>query len=1010
MKITSFSIKRPVTIFMAIITILMFGVVSFFKLNVDMLPSFNLPMLMVVTSYPGAGPSEIESIITDPFESILLTTTNIENINSVSSEGSSMIMLEFKEDTDMDFASIEVREKIDMIKPLLPSEASAPTVMKMNPNMMPIMNFGISVEGKDLSQLSSYANDVLAPALKRVNGVAKVDLTGTSFDEVKIILNPDKLASFGINESALLNIIRSENMDIPGGTIKEGDYDVLVRTSNKFKSINDIKNIFIPTQSGDVVQLKDIANVSLAPKEKTSFSKINGKDSLIVSIQKESTANSVKVSARINDAINKLQKENKSLSVVPLFDQAEFINLSLNAVKTNAIIGAILAILIILFFLKDIKTTLIMALSIPISIISTFVLMYFTNMTLNMISLGGIALGIGMLVDNSIVVIENISRLKKNGLSSIDSAIYGTKEVASAITASTLTTICVFLPIVFVDGIAATIFKEMALTVTFSLISSLLVAFTLVPLLASRLINDNSFKSENKLVLKLKDTYSNILAFSLNNKKYILGILIFSIVLGVFSFTQSGIEFFPTTDQGIVYVDVTSPKGSSTDVINSNGENVIEKIGKIKEVKTTSLSVSDSDSTATIMLVLDDIDNRDKSDSDIVSIVREKVKDIPGVEINVNSANSMMTSSMSSSPISITVSGNEFETLEKISNDIIDKISKVEGAIDIKLNNEKSSQEINIKVDKQKAAKYGITNSMVAQIVNQRIQSSKITSFTVEGKTFDVTSFTDSTNQPTLYDLDNINIYTQTGQKVALSDIATISRSDSYESINRTNQSRTMTISANLNNRSLGRVVSDMEKALENYKLPDGYTISFGGESEQMKEAFSSLLLALILSIALVYMVMASQFESLLSPFIIMFTVPLAFIGALIALYLFNVSISIPAMIGFVVLTGIIVNNGIVLVDLINRLKSEGKSTYDAILIAGPTRLQPILMTALTTILGLLPMALGIGEGAELQLPLAVTVCGGLIFATALTLIVVPVVYSSLDNIKNKLINIFKRK
>ena len=703
MKITSFSIKRPVTIFMAIITILMFGVVSFFKLNVDMLPSFNLPMLMVVTSYPGAGPSEIESIITDPFESILLTTTNIENINSVSSEGSSMIMLEFKEDTDMDFASIEVREKIDMIKPLLPSEASAPTVMKMNPNMMPIMNFGISVEGKDLSQLSSYANDVLAPALKRVNGVAKVDLTGTSFDEVKIILNPDKLASFGINESALLNIIRSENMDIPGGTIKEGDYDVLVRTSNKFKSINDIKNIFIPTQSGDVVQLKDIANVSLAPKEKTSFSKINGKDSLIVSIQKESTANSVKVSARINDAINKLQKENKSLSVVPLFDQAEFINLSLNAVKTNAIIGAILAILIILFFLKDIKTTLIMALSIPISIISTFVLMYFTNMTLNMISLGGIALGIRMLVDNSIVVIENISRLKKNGLSSIDCAIYGTKEVASAITASTLTTICVFLPIVFVDGIAATIFKEMALTVTFSLISSLLVAFTLVPLLASRLINDNSFKSENKLVLKLKDTYSNILAFSLNNKKYILGILIFSIVLGVFSFTQSGIEFFPTTDQGIVYVDVTSPKGSSTDVINSNGENVIEKIGKIKEVKTTSLSVSDSDSTATIMLVLDDIDNRDKSDSDIVSIVREKVKDIPGVEINVNSANSMMTSSMSSSPISITVSGNEFETLEKISNDIIDKISKVEGAIDIKLNNEKSSQEINIKVDKTKS-------------------------------------------------------------------------------------------------------------------------------------------------------------------------------------------------------------------------------------------------------------------------------------------------------------------
>lgn len=1003
MKITSFSIKRPVTIFMSIVTILMFGIVSFFKLNVDMLPSFNLPMLMIMTSYPGAGPSEIESIITDPFESILLTTTNIENVNSISSEGSSMVMLEFKDGTDMDFASIEVREKIDMIKSMLPSDASDPTIIKMNPNMMPIMNFGISVEGKDLSQLSSYADDVLAPTLKRINGVAKVDLMGTSFDEVKIIINPDKLSSFGISESTLLNLIRSENLDIPGGTIKEGDYDVFVRTSNKFKSVDDIKNIFIPTQNGDIVQLKDIATIKLEPKEKTSFSKINGKDSLIVSVQKESTANSVKVSSRINDALNQLQKGNESLSIIPIFDQAEFINLSLNAVKTNAIIGAILAILIILFFLKDIKATLVMALSIPISIIATFVLMYFTNMTLNMISLGGIALGIGMLLDNSIVVIENISRLKKLGLSSFDAAIYGTKEVASAIIASTLTTICVFLPIIFVDGIAATIFKEMALTVTFSLISSLLVAFTLVPLLASRLINDKSFKSENKLVLKLKDMYSKILEWSLSSKKSVLGVLLFSIILAVFSLTQSGIEFFPSADQGIVYVDVISPKGTNTDIVSNNGEKVISKIGKIKEVKTTALSVSDSNSTATIMLVLNDIDNRDKSDNDIASLVRKKVRDIPGVEVNVNSPNSMMNSSMSSSPISITISGHEFETLEKISNDIIKKISKVEGTVDVKLDNEKSSQEINIKVDKQKAAKYGITNAMIAQVVNQSVISSKVTSFTVEGKTYDVTAFNSSTNQPTLYDLDNINIFTQNGQKVALSDIATMTRSQGYESINRSNQSRTITISANLDNRSLGRVISDIEKSLKDYKLPDGYSISFGGESEQMKEAFSNLLLALVLSIALVYMVMASQFESLLSPFIIMFTVPLAFVGALIALYIFNISISIPAMIGFVVLTGIIVNNGIVLVDLINRLKTEGKSTYDAILIAGPTRLQPILMTALTTILGLLPMAMGIGEGAELQLPLAITVCGGLVFSTSLTLIVIPVVYSSLDSINVKI-------
>lgn len=1002
MNLTSFSIKRPVTIFMSIIAVLMFGIVSFTKLNVDMLPSFNLPMLMIMTNYPGAGPEEIESLVTDPFESILLTTSNIENINSVSSEGSSMIMLEFKDGTDMDFASIEVREKIDMVKSILPSEATSPTIMKLNPNMMPIMNLGISIKNKDISSLSSWTEDVLTPTLKRIDGVATIDTMGASSDEVKIVLNPDKLISFGINISQLMNIIRGENINIPGGTIKEGDLDILVRTSNQFKSVADIENIFIPTQNGEVVKLKDVASVKLIPKSRTSFSKINGKDSLIIAVQKESTANTVKLSKEIHKELDNLKKKNKSLQITPIFDQAEFINLSLNTVKTNAIVGAILAILVLLFFLKDLKTTLIMAISIPISVIATFVSIYFANMTLNMISLGGMALGIGMLVDNSIVVIENIARLKKLGFSSYDAAIQGTKEVASAISASTLTTICVFLPIVFVEGIAATIFKEMALTVTFALLSSLLVAFTLVPLLASRLITDESFNKENKFVNNIRYRYKNVLNWALNNKIYVGAILLLSLALGVLSFTGIGKEFFPTSDQGIVYVDATLPKGTNTNVVNETSEYIIKKIGKVDEVETTALSISDSSSTANIMLVLKESSQREKSDAEVANIIRSKIKDIPGVEIKVNSANSMMSSS--SAPISITVSGYEFKTLEKISNDVINKISNVKGAIDIKIANEKDAQEIKVVVDKEKAAKYSITSQMVAQVVNQKLQSSKISSFTVEGKTYDVSIYSNDSSSSTLYDIENVNIFTQSGEKVPLTEIASLQRGESYHSIERKNQNRTMTISANIDNRSLGEVVDDMKKELTDLKLPNGYSISFGGEVAQMEEAFGSLFLALILSIALVYMVMAAQFESLFSPFIIMFTVPLAFIGALISLFIVNIPLSIPAMIGFVVLTGIIVNNGIVLVDLINRLKSEGKSTVDAILIAGPTRLQPILMTTLTTILGLLPMALGIGEGAELQLPLAITVTGGLLFATALTLIVVPVVYYVFDNIKTKLI------
>ena len=1006
MKLTKFSIKRPVTIFMFIITILMFGFVSLFKLNIDMLPSFNLPMLMVMTNYQGAGPEEIESLISQPLESVLLTTSNVENIQSVSSEGSSMVMIEFAENTDMDFASLEIREKVDMIKPMLPESASSPMIMKLNPSMMPIMNIGISMKDKDLSSLSSFTNATISPSLERVEGVAKIDSMGAVADEVKIVLNPDKLASFGINQNQLIATIRGENLNIPGGVIKEGDYDLLVRTSSTFKSVDDIKNIPILTTNNEVVHLGNVADVTVAPKEITSYSKINGKDALILAIQKESNANTVKVSQSVNKQIEKLQKEHPDLEITTIFDQAEFINLSLNAVKTNAIVGAILAVIVLLFFLKDLRTTLVMAISIPISIVATFVCMYFSNMTLNVISLGGMALGVGMLVDNSIVVIENISRLKKQGLSSIDASIQGTGEVASAITSSTLTTVSVFLPILFVEGIAATIFKEMALTVTFALICSLIVSFTLVPLLASRLISDSSYSKENKLVNKVKDIYSNVLHWALDNKKYVTLLLVLSLVFGGLSLTKTGFEFFPASDQGIVYIDVILPDGSNLEAVQTLGEEVLDKVDGIKEIETSSISVSDSSSTASISLVLKPKSGRKRSDVEVAKELRNKTKDIAGAKINVKSASSMMSMS-TGSPVSITISGHEFETLDKISKDLVNIISKVDGAIDVKSNNERSASEIRVNINKEKAAKYGINTQMIAQLVSQNLKGTTISNFTVEGKTFDITVYNDQSINSTLSSLKNISVFSPTGQKIPISELVEFTRGEGYSSIERKNQSRTMTVGASVNDRSLGDVVSDIEKELKNYKLPDGYTITFGGEVEQMQESFATLGLALVLAIALVYMVMAAQFESLLNPFIIMFTVPLAFVGGILALFIFNISISMPAMIGFVILTGIIVNNGIVLVDLINTLKLNGKSTKDAILIAGPTRLQPILMTTLTTVLGLLPMALGIGEGAEMQLPLAVSVTGGLIFSTLLTLIVVPVVYLKLDEIKSK---IYKNK
>ncbi|MGL5766592.1 MAG: efflux RND transporter permease subunit [Sarcina sp.] len=1000
MKITSFSIKRPVTVFMGVLIVIMFGIVSYFKLNIDMLPSFNLPMLMLMTQYNGVGPSEIENLVTIPMEGVVGTVSNVKSVKSISGDGTSMLMIQFVDGTDMDFASLEIREKIDMISKILPEDVSKPIIIKMDPNMMPIMSFAVNFEGKDIAELSNFADKTLKPMIERLEGVASIDIMGASENQVKIVIDPDKLAASGLDMNNVMMALKSDNMNLPIGNIVEGSYDILVRAIAEVKSLEDIEDILLTNRTGETFKLKDVADIKMGATKKDDFARLDGKDALIFSVKKESTANTVEVSKKLKVELDKIEEEIKGLNSTIVLDQAEFVEFAIDSVKMNAIIGAILAVLIIFIFLKDIRSTLVMAISIPISVIATFIMVYFAGFTLNMISLGGIALGVGMLVDNSIVVIENIHRLRKEGKNSMIAAIDGTKEVAMAITASTITSICVFLPIVFVEGMASEIFREMAFSVAFSLISSLIVSFTLVPLLAAKLFNNEVEFKENKILERIKKFYLKVLIWSLDHKKYIIGMLIGVVFIGGIMFTNIGMELFPSADQGVVSVKVITPKGLNVNNINEITDEVVQRLKKIEDVKQYAVIVNSEGANITVMLN----DNRKISDKEVAKKIREATNSIAGAKIEATAMSGVI--STGSSPIAIKISGDNFDILNRITNELTKIMENINGVVDIKSSNEESLEELKIIVDKEKAAKYGLNNLTISQAIQTSFRGININKVEIEDKKYDINISTNLSYNATYSDLENIMIDTVSGSRIPLIEIAKIERGAGYTKISREDDFRTITINASLDGVALNDAVKQIQKASENINLPNGYKITYGGEVEQMIDAFTQLLLAMIVAILLVYMVMAAQFESLFSPFIIMFTIPLAFIGAIFLLFITNVSIGITAMIGFIMLSGIIVNNGIVLIDYINKLKGEGLSTREAILKTGPIRLQPILMTALTTIMGLIPMAIGLGKGAELQLPLALTVIGGLLVSTILTLLIIPVIYAILDGTRAK----FSRK
>ncbi|SET59112.1 hydrophobic/amphiphilic exporter-1, HAE1 family [Natronincola peptidivorans] len=1025
MKISDIAIKRPVSVIMLVMMIIVLGAVSFMGLNLDFFPDIAFPMAVVITEYDGVGPQEIETIITRPVEQVMGTVDNFKSVSSVSSNGMSMVMVEFTQGTNMDYAALQMRESVDMVKGMWPNEVRNPMIFQYDMSMIPIIQFGMSY-GDDLAGLKTLAEDHVRDRLERINGVAAVDIYGGLEDEIKISIIPHKMQGYDLSLNQVSQALRMENLSRPGGLLTEGKYQYTVRTTGEFDTIDEIRNLPIATSRG-IIRLSDIAEVTQGYKDAYVNATMNGDPTVLVQIRKQSGFNTVRVSDSINDELDLIKEELSDVEFRTIFDQADFVKESLGSVTRNAFAGGILAIFVLLIFLKNIRTTFIVGAAIPISIITTFILIYFSGITLNMMSLGGLALGIGMLVDSAIVVLESIFRYREEGYSRIDAAREGSKEVAMAVTASTMTTVAVFLPIAFIrDNMAIEMFRELALTVAFSLLASLVISLTLVPMLASKIlkIDRNGDKTKrtplaiigrgfDKLMKRVEIKYEGLLSWSIGHRKTIVTGTLILFVLSIGMATLfTGAEFFPDADEGMFTVSIELPKGYTLEETSKIAAAVGERVQEFPELDYLFvLEGDDGDpSAAVIYASFGSRLDRDKGIEELLDEVRDKLQGIAGAKIGVQKFD-MMQMGAGGSPITVNIKGDDLETLESLAEVVVDEVSLVPGTREVSSSIQQTVPEAQVKINRDKASQYGVSTYTLAETIQTAIMGQTVTRYRVSGEEIDVSLRFHEGWRSELSDLQKIYVTSPMGQQIPLQELADIYYGEAPASISRDNQVRQVTVTGDISGRDSRSVFVDIQNRINAMNVPNGYEVTLGGENEEMIAAAKAFALALILAILLVYMIMASQFESLLHPFIIMFTVPLAFIGIALAMSITRKPFSVPAFTGIIMLTGIVVNNAIVLVDYINTLRKRGMERAEAIRKAGPIRLRPILMTSLTTVLGLIPLALGIGEGAEQQAPMAITVIGGLSFATLLTLVFIPVVYTLFDDFKNWAVRkILKRK
>lgn len=1006
---------------MACVMIAIFGVIGFGKLPLALMPDIELPMAVVYSTYTGAGPQEVESLVTRTLESACASVSGMEELQSVSSEGSSIVMVTFADGTNMDNALVDMREKIDMIKGYLPDGASAPMVMSINVDALPVVQIGLV--GDSLSNLQSIAEDTISPALERIDGVASVDILGGYAEEVAVETYGERLAGYGLSISYISQILSAENIALPAGSVDNGANTITVRTDGGFSSVDDVKNCLIPLPTGGTVRLGEVADVYLKPQEQSTIAKVDGEPCVILSVNKQSGVNTVQAAENVKKALDTLTEEHAGLDWTLLMDQSDFIDLAVDTAIVNILLGVLLAALVLLVFLRSWGATAAISLAMPLCIVTVFLVMQVLHITMNMMSLGGIAMGVGMIVDNSIVVLENIFHYKADGYSHYDACTQGTGEVALSISASTLTTVAVFLPLGLTDGIVGMLFYDFCLTICVLMLASLVVALTIVPLLCYGLLRreQNNLRDTAEAMeaasgkkrfdmRRMDKGYRKTLGFFITHRG--TAMLITAALMAVFGISVfvAGFEMIPNIDQSVVSVNIALPTGSELNEAQRVSERVVdiavETVPELDSIYYSTggglLSTSGGDS-ASVTLNLVSVDERERSADEIAKKLRRDVADIAGAEISVSSAGMMDMSALTGSAVSLTLSGNDNELLNETAEKLSAEIAKIPDAIDVKTSASEQVPEVNITLKRDVASQYGFTAATVGSAVRSQLTGSSATTLKMNGEEISVVVRGDADSGKSLDALKSAPIETPLGTSVPLSMIADVSVDLAPQSITRVNQSRTITVTGSSASDDSVGMAKAVEDVLDGFTLPEGIRLEVEGENAEMLDAYEDLGYALLVALGLIFFVLASQFESFLMPVIIMMILPVGLLGSLSLLPFFGMKVSMLAFVGVIMLSGVVVNSSIVLVDYIKIRRSRGEEKNEAILNACPRRVRPVLMTTLTTILGLLPMALGYGEGAELLQPMAIVMMTGLVVSTVVTLLFTPVYYSLLDSLDARL-------
>lgn len=1034
MGISKVCVKRPVATIMAILIFMSFGILGMATLKMDLMPNMNIPIALVFTSYDGAGPEEIEKLVTKPIEKAVSSVSGLDEMTSTSSNGMSMVMIQFTTDKNIDSAAQDLREKVDLIKSTLPDDAGDPMIMQIDINSMAGIYMSASVEGKDASEVKKMIEDEIVPRLERVNGVGSVSVMGGSDTEIRVVLDQDKIRGYGLSESGISGIIASENLNTPLGDIKQGKKNLTLRVKGEYESIDDIKNLPLSTASGAVIRLSDVAEVYETYTDTSSKAYTNGESSITMSVTKQSTANTVSVSDGVMKELDKLRADYPAVDFLVISDPADYIKDALSNVVDSLVKGALLAVIILYIFLRNMKSTLIATVAMPTSVVFTFAAMKLCGVNFNMMSLGGLTLGVGMLVDNSIVVLESIFQKLEKGIDRFEAATEGAREVTNSVIASTLTNVVVFLPITFVGGTAAEMFNDFCLTIIFSVVSSVVVALTFVPMASYLLLTPEDIervpatsflgKLFDKTIGRIFDVLSAFIELCLNLYKrglnhalhhrtitiaLAVAFVVFSVVC---SLLKLDFVLMPEADQGEVTISVSMPKGTQVEETDKMALRVVDKIKDIKEITDISVTAGGSGmqaavmgggaDSATIRVEMVSKTERERSSNEIATEMRKRLRDIAGADITVTASTSSM-GSYSSGGLEVAIYGDDNEVLKNVANDFLETVKEIKGLSDAETSFEASAPQTTIRIDRDKAALYGVSAANVAGMLRTDITGSTPTSYKINDDEYDIRIMQDSDKINYLSDVESILIPTVRGGSIPLSDLADIYTEEVPTSITRENQTRYVTVKANLDTISLTEAVSQFQGLMSSYELPDGVTWKFAGNQEDMVENFSSLGLALIMGILMLYMVMAAEFESLSMPTIVICALPVGMAGALLGCLILGEPISMTSLIGLIVLVGVGVNNAIVLVDYANLLvKEQGMEPTEAMAVSGPSRFRPVLMSTLTTVIAMIPMMVSNADGSEMMRGLAVVEVFGLTIATVVTLFIIPAIYSKYSDHKRR--------